>query len=83
MTNLRSHQVTFMSNARVGPCVSTYQKMVAMKPRTQLLILTAVILVCSVMGTWHFGYRYYWVVYYPNHVPVAGSPAYSITEAHL
>lgn len=51
--------------------------------RTRLVLLLVFVFVCSVVGTWYFGYKYYWWIYYPSHAHTNGGPALTNYDAHL
>ncbi|WP_377942152.1 hypothetical protein [Alicyclobacillus fodiniaquatilis] len=51
--------------------------------RTKLGLLSIIVFVCSVIGTWHFGYKYYWWIYYPSLGKTMGGPEYTTGQQHL
>ena len=54
-----------------------------MKTRKSLLMLSVILLACSIIGTWYFGYKYYWWIYYPTLGKTMGGPFLTPSEQHV
>lgn len=54
-----------------------------MRVRTAIWSTSTVLFILGLLSMLHFGYRYYWWIYYPSHHAVMGSPFYTFYDERL
>lgn len=67
-----SRRIIFIMKVAFVSCMN--EGVSAVRSRKLLLVVSVIVLACSVIGAWHYGHLFYWGIYYPSLGRTPGSP---------